>query len=890
MKADIATVAALLKGSSIFLIPHFQRAYSWEKRQWERLWSDVLGIAADTGTRKHFIGPLVCAATVPVAGDNITRFEVIDGQQRLTTMSVLFGALRDAAIELGDSELAAEIAEDFLVHHRRKDAMRYKLIPRTADRAVWQKLVERHENAASDTSSIDDPWLWFREQTRAIAAREGSSGIRRIIHAAGQRLAFVSITIVDENPYRVFESLNTTGLELTEFDLVRNHLFMKVPIEAQENFDAQVWRPFESLWNEACGSSSIGGKRATVFLRQFLMRKAGRFNKGETFLQFKTWADGLNVSPTEIVAVLFKQAMVAVEMLKLEQLRDRRQSGTDGADWPTDPLRQRLLQLAYCDAGTAMPLVLELFDRSDRGTLDIDELRGCLQDLVSFLVRRAIAGEKSKSYDKRFVEITRGLGTPTRSSLQDALHRTGWPSNATVLAAANTFPLYASERLKARLILEELERALAKKEKVQLAQLQIEHILPQKLTGADAKEWREMLGTTARIDHERLVHTLGNLTLTGFNQNMSNKAFGEKRKILNGSKLHLNEYFHGLRRWTGESIDARGQELAGAFLKRFPVVGDPPPPNEAEALEKSQKADRNREFWRQVSEIISETDGESLAGNPSGKPFLELPTSFRCLKVVPYFSKRQQIVGVMASFIGKEGDLRFATVRAGRGAIEQRFGASLVERERGKGNAASLGFERSFAGLETQEGELEAIAWLAEHGMRLRAAMTPAMEAANARPKKLRNTAKHVTRKRWFQQLLDLARERTPLHAHQTAGVESWVSTASGVRGLIYVYVVAKTSSRVELYLLHSHRDPKRPKRLYDWFAARRKEIEKTLPNLVWERLDDKEACRLSIPIPRGYSAPESEWPEVQSELVDAMIRLHATMQPYIDSGQLERV
>jgi hypothetical protein len=595
------------------------------------------------------------------------------------------------------------------------------------------------------------------------------------------------------------------------------------------------------------------------------------------------------VTSEQIVAILSKQAAHAVAMRRAEQLRDNRQRGVDGADWPADHLRQRLLQLAYCDAGTSMPLLLELFDRRDRNELDQAELFGCLQDLVGFLVRRSIAGEKTKQYDKKFVEIARNLGSPVRKSLQDALHRIGWPSDAVVLAALRTFPLYASESSKARLILEELERSYRSKEKVQLAPLQIEHVLPQKLSGADAKEWKDMLGARWRDDHERAVHTLGNLTLTGFNQTMSNKSFATKRTTLKASKLTLNEAFHGLRRWNADSIDARGEQIGREFLERFPVVGDPPPVGEDELHEKAQKADRNREFWRLVSDRIAELDGEMLAGNPSGKPFLDLPTNFRCLKIVPYFNRRTSTIGVMASFLGSEGDKRFATVRASLKSIEDRFGCPLAEHARSKGSAADFHFERVVPEFATSTGEADAIDWLAEHASRLRTAIGPAMEAAGARIARSRSTERHLTRKRWFQQLLERARARLPLHAHRTASVDSWVSAASGVMGLTYVYVVAQRVSRVELYIMHDRKDPERPKRRYAWFEARRREIAKLLPDLVWERLDGKEACRLSIPVEGGYRSPDADWPKIHDAVIDRMIRLHETMQPLIERGEVER-
>ncbi len=890
MKADISTVESLLHGSSVFLIPHFQRSYSWGEKQWARLWADLHNVASGDTQRQHFIGPLVCAALPFVAGENVVRFEVIDGQQRLTTLSTLFGAMRDVAHKFGHHDLADQINEDFLLHHRRKDHFRYKLVPRTTDRGVWQRLIDRDADTHCDQSKIDDAWRWFQEQLEPLVQRDGVDVLNRLLHAASQRLAFVAITIKDENPYRVFESLNTTGLALTEFDLVRNHLFMKVPVAEQELFDQKVWRNFERSWIDCAAKDGSVGTSATVFLRHFLMRKVGYFARGEVFVQFKAWADGLGNSPAEIVAMMKKSADIDADFRRVERIRDQRNRGDAGADWPKNAIDKRLLQLAFCDARSAMPLILELFDREQEGKLEKGELVHCMHDIVGFLLRRAFAGEQSKIYAKKFVEIARRLEAPVRACLQTELHRIGWPSDNIVVNELRSFALYRSEPMKARLILEELERAEAHPEASQLAALQIEHVLPQKLSGADGQEWKAMLGENWRDDHAARVHTLGNLTLTGFNQTLSNKAFATKCATLRKSKIGLNDPIVARRKWNASVIEARGDELAATFCSLFPVVGSAPIDDGIDQVQRTERADINRAFWKQVATALGALESADFSGTPCGQTSMIAATNFRSLRIVLRFDRATDQIGVRASFCGADGLRQFATLRTQRARIETRLGASVGEQEARRGRTPGFSIERSNAGLSTAQGEASAIMWLANQAHAFRVAVEPSLEDIGAKRKRQRTAEVGRIQMTWFEQLLAAARLRTPLHANQSPQSDSYVSATSGVRGLAYQYVVRRQTGRVELYFQVSKKDPTRPKRQFAWFESHRREIAKALPALKWIAIEGRNGCQLSIPLARGYEAPIEQWSEIHEQLIDTMIELHATLQPYIDLGEVERV
>jgi hypothetical protein len=896
MIAQITTVENLLHGNNVFMIPHFQRAYSWGERQWERLWSDLLALPDHAPSRMHFIGPLVCASAPVVAGESLNQFEVIDGQQRLTTLSALFGAMRDVARELGSEDDAAGITEDLLIHHRRHDDLRYRLVPRAADRVVWQRLVDGREATDTHGSLVDDAWEWFRDQVRSIARRDGIDAVKRLRAKAGQRLAFVSISISDENPYRVFESLNTSGLALTEFDLVRNHLFMRVPIGEQERFDEVSWSTFERIWTNALGGKQRSGwsKAATTFLRQFLMTRVGYFPKGETFLQFKAWADGLAVTPAAIIERLLAPARLAADMRALEDLRDSRQQGSDGADWPTDARRRALLRFAFCDTASAKPVIFELVARRDAGEIDEATLLLCLNDLVSLLIRRAVTEATSRQYDRRFVDIARHLDAPVRDSLHAHFHRLGWPSDAAFSAALIHHPIYRTDSLKARLILEELERATDAREHVQFSRLQIEHVLPQKLTGKSGAEWKAMLGDDWRTDHERFVHTLGNLTLTGYNQVLSNHSFATKRETLVKSKLALNEHFQRRQKWNADSIQERAVKLAALLTSRFEVVGEPNADDitddAADAAEGLLRADSNRAFWQRVVDGIEAVAPSLSAGIPTSLQYMVLPSEYRSFRLVPWIDRREDSIGVMASFTGASGDRLFASVRADLPAIEERFGGRLSERARiQRSGAPRFMVTQRGAGLGSPAGDARAVEWLAATSVRLRDAVQPSLEAAGALRRYTADNDTNSLRVEWYTQLLDAARAKLPLHATRSPNDSSTIGASAGVRGVEYCYSVSMDQSGVFLYLGATKSDRNLAKRRFEFLLAHRSTINRHLPDLEWSNSDASRSCRITLTVDGGYRSPRADWPTIQSRCIAAMMALYEAMQPLIESEEFKR-
>jgi hypothetical protein len=625
------------------------------------------------------------------------------------------------------------------------------------------------------------------------------------------------------------------------------------------------------------------------------MSKVGYFPKGETFLQFKAWADAQGAAPGDIVERLAKPAKLAAEMRSLEAIRDSRQKGVEGADWPADPRRRALLRFAFCDVGSAKPLVLELFARREAGAIDEDTLLECLADLNSLLIRRATTGANTRSYDRRFVEIAKRLDTQVREHMHREFHRLGWPSDGEFADALLHQPIYRTDPLKARLLLEELERAAAGREHVQLARLQIEHVIPQRLTGAAAAAWKEMLGDGWRTEHASCVHALGNLTLTGYNQVMSNHSFAAKRESLGKSRLALNEHFKGRRRWDGPCVRERGSLLAAELVRLFPVVGEPCAGDDvddvADTLERTGRADATRAFWQRVLDHVSSIDGEPCDGVPTGKAYSVIRTRYRSFRMIPWIDRRDDSIGVMASFNGDEGDRNFATVRADRPAIEERFGARIGERQRGqRGQAPHFIVKQQGAGLGSAVGDSRAIEWLAENLIKLREAVYPSLEGAGASVRSSAGKASRGERFQWFAELLSTARERTPLHARRSALNGPWCTVSAGVLGVQYTYWVAREHSRAEVSFGVDRRDPGLPKRRFSWMERHRSRIERELPGLEWVNDQAHDSARVTMVIPGGFASPREEWSAIHRRCIDAMIRLHEVMQPLVESEEFRRL
>ena len=404
MDARAKTVRDILHTGDQYIIPLFQRYYSWTRKHWERLWNDLLALVEGEPSSQHFLGPLVCTPSGHVPTE-IHAYQLIDGQQRLATLTVLLAAMRDVATEHGLNELAEEITEDYLLHKRKKGTDRYKVVPRLGDREALVAIVENRDEKEYRKFGITRAKRHFRRRIAKWVDANSADALPRLFQTVAGRLSLVVITIDGENPYEIFESLNSTGLPLEESDLIRNYVFMQVDMPKQDEFNTEHWGPFEALFDETDNDPAIP---ATQFYRDYVMRN-GRYSKRKmTFVDFKGQNKAGGLSPVDQVAELRRFAGYEVMLRRPSTCAERL-------------LRRMLSHIAMLDISTAHPLLMNLLDRHASGSIELEALLGCFEDLCSFVMRRTVCGETTRPYGRWFTEAITGLNGDVRETLRKYL-------------------------------------------------------------------------------------------------------------------------------------------------------------------------------------------------------------------------------------------------------------------------------------------------------------------------------------------------------------------------------------------------------------------------------------------------------------------------------------
>ena len=489
MQPSVRTLGAILYSPSQYIIPVFQRNYRWETQQWEKLWDSLLEIGQPNKRGNHFMGFLVFVPGLPQPGHN-TAFHLIDGQQRLTTLSLLLAAIRNVARDSEQDDFANEIHQYYLVHPLKKGEQYYRLLPKERDHDTYVAIIDCKGEAP--VGRMVDALAYFENQLSAKVG-DNPAFLRTIFDTVCQRLEFLCATLEKEDAYNIFKSLNSTGVPLSESDLIRNFIFMHVAPDDQDDFDANSWEPLERRFKSS--HSALDEDRFSKFFRDFLMSDGRYVSPKETFNEFEARYEATDFSPTSLASDLLR-ASAHYEVITGVK--------PDINSAVTSAIRNLNVQ----DSSTTYPLVLRFFALRDAGTIDAVELGTAIEMLNGYILRRFICGETSRGYGRSFVRaLANDNGSPV-AALEHYLLTHDWPDDARFETAFATFPLY--KRGYTKEIIESIERRRGHKEPADLAAAQIEHVLPQTLND----DWRADLGEDAERIQTEWLHTPGNLTLS----------------------------------------------------------------------------------------------------------------------------------------------------------------------------------------------------------------------------------------------------------------------------------------------------------------------------------------------------------------------------------------
>lgn len=624
MDARAKLVRDILHSGDQFVVPFFQRQYSWKKEHWARLWNDIVNLLDEPQPTQHFLGPLVCTPLNHMPGE-VTAYQLIDGQQRLTTLSLLLAAIRELALVYDQNELAEQIHEDYLIHKRMHDVQRCKIVPRFADRDAYLALIEGKDTEKYESKGVGKAYSFFKDEIAEHTAADLATRLPALFHTVVGRLSLVVITLDGENAYEIFESLNATGLPLEESDLIRNYLFMQVSVEEQNRFNEQVWLPFENVFEKAADTEK---GELTDFYRDYLMREGHYTKQNRTYEDFKQQNRDRHLSPTDQVN----------ELRQFATLEQMMRSPLTAPSTLVEVLRR----LQMLDASTANPLVLHLLYRFTQGQLAAESLHLILTDLESFLLRRSICGESTRPYGKWFPEAIRAIQGNPRDDLATYWAKRGWPDDEHFVSSLTEFPIFRREHRKAGLILQAVEQSFGHKEKVELSSLTVEHVLPQSIRrDRRGLTWIEMLGENWGEVHDKWLHTIGNLTLTGYNSPLGNKSFPEKREILSQSKLELNRDLAKCQRWSHVEIEKRGRQLAEKAATIWPRPAELPryePTAGAEELllDREKRGDIRYAYWEGLLARIRQLGKLPKTPDPCRQGYLAFDVGWEDAKLFAY--------------------------------------------------------------------------------------------------------------------------------------------------------------------------------------------------------------------------------------------------------------
>lgn len=561
MKGDAQPLIKFFDGSDKrFIIPLYQRNYDWKEENCEQLFQDLMKLH-NSNRKNHFFGSIVSC----IQSGTEDRY-IIDGQQRITTVSLMLIAMvnakKEGLIVATDPKLVDKIFKRYLVDEYQEDERKVKLKPIKKDMQAFDALLykpkEQYIKGSNVTRNYDT--LYDRIIHSGLTLDELFETIKK--------LEVINIRLdEDDDPQLIFESLNSTGLDLSEADKIRNYMLMSLTPAEQDDLYTRFWNPIEE--NTKYDPSP--------FVRDYLTMKQGTIGRiDRIYFIFKDYAERAVASKAELLEDMFHYARIYSQI--------------DSAHIGSDRLNRKLNQLRTLDSAIAYPFFMAFLDYTSKAGVSENEVYQVLDVIEAYWARRIICNMPSNALNKVFATLHRDVlnhigkagndEVPTyKDVLTYVLLKKGgasvFPTDEEVVGDFASRQVYKMPPKQRMFILERLEnrdnnerhdvaRELAEKN------ITIEHIMPQTLSD----KWKMALGDEWERIHQQYLHTMANLTLTGYNSQYGNLTFLEKRDMEKGFKdsaYRLNNYVKTCEQWTEAELKHRQQDLLDVVMRLWPM-------------------------------------------------------------------------------------------------------------------------------------------------------------------------------------------------------------------------------------------------------------------------------------------------------------------------------
>ena len=561
MKGDAQPLIKFFDGSDKrFIIPLYQRNYDWKEDNCEQLFQDLMKLHK-SDRRSHFFGSIVSC----IHAGTEDRY-IIDGQQRITTVSLLLIAMvnakKERLIEATDGKLVEKIFKRYLVDEYQEDERKVKLKPIKKDMQAFDALLYKTKEQYVKESNVTRNYEYFFDKIVHCGLTVDE------IFETIKKLEVINIRLdEDDDPQLIFESLNSTGLDLSEADKIRNYLLMSLEPTEQDDLYSRFWNPIEEFTKYEPSS----------FVRDYLTMKQGKIGRmDKIYFIFKEYAEKVGIDRASLLDDMYHYAKIYNQI--------------DDVQIGTEKINRKLNQLRTLDSTVAYPFFMAFFDYAAKVGMPENEIYQVIDVIEAYWARRIICNLPSNALNKVFSTLHRDvLKHINKKDSGDAplyvdvlvyvllkkRQSAAFPSDEDVKGDFQSRQVYKMPTNQRMFILERMEnrdnneRHDIVKELTE-KNITIEHIMPQTLSD----KWKKALGADWERIHQQYLHTMANLTLTGYNSQYSNLSFLEKRDMEKGFKdsaFRLNNYVKTCSQWTDVELKERQQNLLQVFMMLWPM-------------------------------------------------------------------------------------------------------------------------------------------------------------------------------------------------------------------------------------------------------------------------------------------------------------------------------
>lgn len=843
MNGNAQKLIKYLDGASKrFIIPVYQRNYDWKMEHCKQLYDDLVKIIRQN-RKSHFFGSIV---SVQSESGTMEEFLIIDGQQRLTTISLLLLAiyhlLSSGKMVSRDHQLTDKILKKYLIDEYEPEEKRIKLKPIKNDQKAFGILFDQDEEYIPD-SNLTINYRYFYDRIQ-----HGELDIDELFDAIC-KLEIINISLNHEdNPQLIFESLNSTGLNLSEGDKIRNYILMGLPNDQQTKFYEKYWNRIESYTDYDVSS----------FVRDYLsIKQQSTPNMNSVYPTFKKYVEDAEVADIEpLLKDLLEYAKRYAFLIKGGHSDER--------------LNSCIYRLNRLSTSITRPFLLEVIRLSESGALTADELIEVFHFTESYLFRRAICDLPTNALNKIFLllhrEIIRFDGDEShyvekfKYALLSKRERTRFPSDEEFAECMSTRNIYGMNPKNKLYLFERLENSETSETKdvwghLDRGEYSIEHIMPQHLTAA----WIVSLGDNYEAIHTNWLHRLANLTLTAYNSRYSNSPFAEKRDMPHGFKdsgLRINQWVGRKEQWGLPELEERDQLLKNTVIEiwSYPTSNYHPQKKQMDAIALDEDviltgrvlskysfkgAEQPVASWADMyQQVITMLHSENKAVLTklavSQDPAVDLSLHFSMSPTS--FNSCRQIDTDLYVWTGTDTQYKINNLR------------------------------KIFAIFDVPESEL--VFYLKDED----------------NSETVAGNRYEIRKKYWEYTLPQLknAFSENGLFGNVNPVTSNWIAGFVGIPGIHIDCVANFDESRVELYLGMASKE--KNKELFGFLFARKDNIEKVIgTQLIWSRMDDNKASKIHTFLPGVDISKDIDWPRMAKFHVDASKKLYFAFKEHLE-------